>query len=339
MKSRRAVPLIVVALSDEKSIPVRSSEIKALGEIGDPRAFKVLVRLVEHPEKAIRSNAVYALGVLGDERALGGLVAALMDSETEVREKSVEALRALRDQRAVYFVGEVLRLDASAEVRVLAASALFYLVGDDAVPFLINALEDESMYVRSTALRHLKTLTKESFGFVPAKDVDAQEEALKKWSRYEKQNEKRWKTFPRPALTEEPVGDDASSEVAYTLFERGRLAREKGDYRIATIYLKKAVRYSGDPSAAYLELARAHQAARESGDALDALERSIICDGRQAEAFHEMCALLMSDEGLSFGGRDLAEAYGAFGVKKYPRDQKLREILADIQKEGNENGR
>ena len=177
MGSYAGVPLLVIILTNEQSKQVRISIIKSLGEISDLRAFGALSRYAEDPDKEIRSNAVSSLGLLHNERAFPMLVIALMDSEPEVRESAAEALLALGDRRGAYFLERVLKLDESEEVRALAASALALVTGDDSIPHLINALQDKSIHVRSTALRHLRTLVKEDFSFDPLKDLETQKDS------------------------------------------------------------------------------------------------------------------------------------------------------------------
>jgi len=332
LKNKRAVPLLILALESEKSRRVRLSYVKALGEIGDERAFFVLKRYAESSRKDERSEAVGALGHLRDRRAFMSILSSLMDSESAVRQKAAGALLALGDKGGAYFLERTLRLDASAEVRAVAASALSYLAGRDCIPFLVGALEDEDAQVRSISIRELKRLTKEDFGFRPSKKPGSQKKSLKKWRRFCRENEKSRVPLERPDLSEKGAAPLKTAPLARALLTRARAAREKEDYEIAAIYFEKAAGYSENPGRIFLELADVRMKLKEYEKTLVALESAIISDSSRPGPFYEISAFYMSQAAEAFGGAELAEPYCAFGRRKFPDNAKLIELLADIKK-------
>jgi HEAT repeat protein/nitrate reductase NapE component len=73
---------------------------RALGKLGDNRAFDTLAPLLNSNEKELRQAGAEALGHLGDPRAIPALASALKDREKEVREAVALSLAYLKDARA-----------------------------------------------------------------------------------------------------------------------------------------------------------------------------------------------------------------------------------------------
>lgn len=131
--------------------------IRALGEIGDPRAIPTLLQLLkEGPSEEIKKAAAWSLGEIGDERAIEPLVKALQDFWPDVRSAAVEA-QAKIGAPAIALLLQMLQ-DEDPEVRVKAAWALRKIADAKAVPPLIQALTDEAFDVRRTAATALDAL-------------------------------------------------------------------------------------------------------------------------------------------------------------------------------------
>ena len=73
--------------------------VRILGELGDKRAFELLVTAMQKYNKHIRTEAARALGELGDRRAIELLVKKLGDWDSEVREAAAQALAKLGEPK------------------------------------------------------------------------------------------------------------------------------------------------------------------------------------------------------------------------------------------------
>jgi len=167
-----------------------SKDFGRLGESGDPRAFKPLIKALGDSDEDVRCLAAEALGNLGDVRALQPLMQALWDSKSKlgVRVAAAKAIgkvkgdgaiqalfRALGDSdRQVHnaawgalqgfdaallvepFIGAL--GDPNETVRSSAAKALGELANRQAVGPLLKALEDTEVAVRSAAAEALGML-------------------------------------------------------------------------------------------------------------------------------------------------------------------------------------
>ncbi|MCI0487111.1 MAG: M56 family metallopeptidase [Blastocatellia bacterium] len=71
---------------------VRTSVIRALGEIEDPRAIESLITILRDESPHLKREAARALGEIGDSRAVSALIAALRDQNREVRAMAIWAL-------------------------------------------------------------------------------------------------------------------------------------------------------------------------------------------------------------------------------------------------------
>ncbi len=74
--------------------------IRALGDIGDPRAVPALTALLKHPENHVMDIAADALGTLHATAAVPDLCGLLADPDNEVRISAADALGSIGDPRA-----------------------------------------------------------------------------------------------------------------------------------------------------------------------------------------------------------------------------------------------
>jgi HEAT repeat protein len=120
-----AVPHLLNALEDPSYL-VRRRAAEALGKIGDDRAVKplmdVLQRGTEYPE--VRSRAVEALGQLKAAEAVEPLMESLTGMVWNVRYQAVIALGRIGDPAARDAVEQVVRYDPNFSVRAVARAAL-----------------------------------------------------------------------------------------------------------------------------------------------------------------------------------------------------------------------
>jgi len=149
-----AVNPLIYAFVD-KSGWVRSGAVEVLGEIGEP-AIDPLIETLKSKEYGwgYRSNAAKALGEIGDLRAFDPLIDALQDEYSGVRKEAATALGKIGDPRAVEPLIESLG-DKDLGVRESAAQALGKIGDPRAVDPLIDALQDEYSGVRKEAIAAL----------------------------------------------------------------------------------------------------------------------------------------------------------------------------------------
>jgi HEAT repeat protein len=131
-----------------------------LRRIGDRRAVPALIEALQ--DENINYQAAIVLGNLGDERAIPALLDALERARTEPRNPSSMtmdfrlwagyALLGLRHPTGLLTVVEFLRPEYGELLRRHAVDALGQFGEKDAVPFLINALQDTDAEVRVNAI-------------------------------------------------------------------------------------------------------------------------------------------------------------------------------------------
>lgn len=83
---------LVAAFKGSGEWLMQFSVVAALGELGDRRAFEVLMGALDHPEGLVRLAAIGALGELGDPRAVSCLIPFCQHGEWDVRHRVVQAL-------------------------------------------------------------------------------------------------------------------------------------------------------------------------------------------------------------------------------------------------------
>lgn len=71
---------------------LKMSIVASLGELGDTRAFDLLVSALQSGDALILISAIGALGELGDQRAVSHLIPYATDQDWQVRYRTVQAL-------------------------------------------------------------------------------------------------------------------------------------------------------------------------------------------------------------------------------------------------------
>jgi len=98
---RDAVEPLLKVLRERDSGSRREAAAGALGELGDPRAFKPLMEALDSSNLALQKAAASGLGKLGDPRAFEPLVATLDHRDSRLGDVAAEALGELGDPRAL----------------------------------------------------------------------------------------------------------------------------------------------------------------------------------------------------------------------------------------------
>ena len=81
-------------LTDPEIYP-RAHAASALGQVRDPRALEVLVKLLKDGDGWVASHAAVGLGALGDRRAVSALKEAAIDQNWQLQEAATAALLKL----------------------------------------------------------------------------------------------------------------------------------------------------------------------------------------------------------------------------------------------------
>ncbi len=143
----------------------------------------------QEPEPAVAAGPERAPG---HDEEVDRWIRRLKDGNENIRFSATLELGRLKDLRAVAALTEVLRKDRDYYVRLGAATALGDIRAVDAIPTLIDALNDSDALVRTAANDALQAITEQPFEFVPGMSKSERRKLQKKW--------KDWFTDNEPAL-------------------------------------------------------------------------------------------------------------------------------------------
>ncbi|MBD3190595.1 MAG: TIR domain-containing protein [Candidatus Heimdallarchaeota archaeon] len=186
----KAVPALIESLKDEERGEVRRRAAFALGEIGE-KAIAALIEVMKDEERAVRYWAAWALGKIGKKAAehegvIEALIEALKDEDWEVRERAAYALGLMKKEEAVPKLLELLddpeHIVRIRAIKILSEFADEGLVENEAIDDLVRVMEkDEEMTeIRQRAVQVLIKLGKEMD--YPTKMSELLREELKKYS-------------------------------------------------------------------------------------------------------------------------------------------------------------
>ena len=146
-----AVPHLIFLL-DNPNQPSRAAAARALGEIGDPRAFEPLLTLLtgRHDSPDDRGAALLALGSLNDVRALPILADALDDTDARVRWGALYGLGLLHDP-AIFAPATRALHDHDPDIRRCAVEIIGERFEAEGFRLLVAALDDPNLDVARTA--------------------------------------------------------------------------------------------------------------------------------------------------------------------------------------------
>jgi HEAT repeat protein len=141
----------LISLSRHGSPMERSAAIADLEELGIRESVPALLELLGYPDAGVRANLAQALGRLGGEGVGAALLTLLADDDALVRMKAAESLGELRHGAGLAALRSTLARDSDPLVRVHVVEALGDLQDPEALPSLLNALDDPDEQVRAYA--------------------------------------------------------------------------------------------------------------------------------------------------------------------------------------------
>ena len=134
--------------------PLRAAAAEGLRAIGRP-ATPALLRVLADENPYVRATTAEVLGAIGDRTAVRSLTQSLGDREPAVRDKAAWALGLLGDPGVAPSLADLLRRDASLDVRMTAVTSLGRLSCRAAVEPLIEGLQGEPARLRASSARAL----------------------------------------------------------------------------------------------------------------------------------------------------------------------------------------
>ena len=141
--------------------PFVEAIVESVGKLGDASAASGLLPLLQSQHEGVMFKTVLALKKLKSPSAIPALTSLLHAPQPALRRRVVETLGNTGDAMLVPVIGEVLRQDASREVRATAARSLGELKSREACPFLEEALREE-FSIRCQAVIALGTIQEKS---------------------------------------------------------------------------------------------------------------------------------------------------------------------------------
>ena len=157
----------IVALAGIDKITVAMNEyplqsltiVEALAELKDPATVESLLTLLNNkPDKKVKSAVIEALGNIGTPNTFDILVDALGDGESKVRKKAAAALGSLGDKRAVAPLLEFLLRAVYDDVKEVIGKSLSELGGEEVEASYVSLLDNEDMTIRVVGIEGLGSL-------------------------------------------------------------------------------------------------------------------------------------------------------------------------------------
>lgn len=120
--------------------------------------------VIDDPDPLVRALSASYVGKYKYREGVSALIKALGDEKAVVREAAVKALGVLWEKQAIKPLLELLVDDPSGTVRRSVAHALGEIGHPDALPALIQRLDDIDSSVAYAALKALQKITHQPFG-------------------------------------------------------------------------------------------------------------------------------------------------------------------------------
>ncbi len=187
LKLREAVPDLIDASYDKNEL-VRKTVLESLIKIGDKRAFKVYVRLVDDPSPEIRLRAIdgivrtYVVDKSGfiagtkkvleflnpfnddynpliippyvqvDKNALIKIAGRLQDNDLKVRKAAIVSLGILRGDYVIDKMIENFDWEKNSDLKIKYMQAFYKIADKKVCPYLVRYIDDEDKSVHDEAI-------------------------------------------------------------------------------------------------------------------------------------------------------------------------------------------
>jgi len=152
----KIIPFIVERTKDlEENQRIYASNI--LGDIGNPQAVDALLALLPDEHSNVRFAAAEAIGKIGSKDATMSLLHYLDSKKDDFWEQFplILALGQLKDERAVL---PLLKLAENEMLQQPVLEAIAQIADEHAIPYILDVLKTEDVYLHNIALRAIKNL-------------------------------------------------------------------------------------------------------------------------------------------------------------------------------------
>jgi len=160
---KEAIPVLVEIA--EKEVGLRGVAVEALVEMNAEEAASILSPLLSDPSNRLRRNLIEMMMQADYEAALPLVRPLLRDSAITVRETALAAVSKWGDMVSIDEVRNIAYNDPNPFVRPQAVITLTHLLGQDAMPDLVDLADDLNLHVRravAQCLAEMEYLSPES---------------------------------------------------------------------------------------------------------------------------------------------------------------------------------
>jgi HEAT repeat protein len=151
IRSREAVPALVLAMKRDSSKDVRLRAAMALRTLG---AAEALRDLLGYAEPEIRAMAVTGLAKIGQKDSLPDVAKLMQDEDMEVRRRAAAFMGDVACDEALSCLAQALQ-DSESSVRCEALKSMGKIKGEAACDLALPSLQDLDWQVRYTAVTAL----------------------------------------------------------------------------------------------------------------------------------------------------------------------------------------
>jgi HEAT repeat protein len=153
LNMREAIPVLLEIA--EKEVGLRGVAVEALVEMKAEEAAVILSPLLNDPSNRLRRNLIEMMIQADYDAALPLVRPLLRDNAITVRESALAAVSKWEDQVSVADVRQIAFSDPNPFVRPQAVITLTKLLGQEALPDLIDLAEDLNVHVRRAVAQSL----------------------------------------------------------------------------------------------------------------------------------------------------------------------------------------
>lgn len=153
LDKHEAIPVLVEIAENE--VGLRGIAVEALVEMGAEEAASILSPLLGDPSNRLRRNLIEMMMQADYEAALPLVRPLLQDSAITVRETALAAVSKWQDKVSVEDVRRIAYSDPNPFVRPQAVLTLTNLIGQEALPDLVELADDLNLHVRRAVAQSL----------------------------------------------------------------------------------------------------------------------------------------------------------------------------------------